>query len=109
MQGDPRVVRRRVGELAEQATGLRALADRLLARSGSVAWQGRAADALQERVHERVRRLREVAERYDDAADALRAHARAVELAGEEAAAAERRARLEEDGPAGSGAGAGDP
>lgn len=79
MYGDTDVMRRRAGELREQAGDLRALADRLVAQTEQVEWRGRAAVSLTERVRERAAHLRDLAARHDLAADALESHLLEVE------------------------------
>lgn len=93
MYGDATVMRRRLDQLREQGTDLRALADSLVGRADAVDWQGRAADAFRARVRERAARLRDCAASHDGAADALRDHLREVERLQEAIADAERRGR----------------
>ena len=91
MYGDLDVMRRRSGLLREQGDDLRAMADRLVARSESAPWSGRAADAMRERVRERASHLREVAGAHDLAADSLDRHALEVDRLCETIATIERR------------------
>lgn len=90
--GDPAVIRRRVDQLREQGADVRTLADHLVGRAEQVAWHGRAADAMRDRVRERAARLREAARRHDGAADALERHLHEVTAAAEAIARVERRA-----------------
>lgn len=100
MYGDTDVMRKRGAELREQSVDLRALADRLVARTEGVGWTGRAADALTVRIRERAAHLRDVAARHDTAADSLDAHVLEVDRLKDVIAAAERRAaRIAEDAP----------
>ena len=104
MYGDTDVTRRRVGALREQAAGVRALADRLVARTEAVAWDGRAAETLRTRIQERAAHLRRTADRHEVAADALERHAAEVARRKEAIAVAELTfARVVADGeqPAG--------
>lgn len=94
MYGDTEVIRHRVDRLREQAGDIRASADQLVARSESVAWRGRAADAMRSRIKERAVSLRGVAERHDTAADALEKHLVEVDRLKEAIAAAEKRAEV---------------
>jgi hypothetical protein len=99
MYGDTDVMRRRVAELREQGVDIRTLADQLVARTESVGWTGRAADALAVRIRDRAAHLRDVAARHDSAADSLEAHLLEVDRLKEAIAETERRAaRLSEDG-----------
>ena len=79
MYGDATVIRRLAAGLAEQADAIRAEADRLVARTDAAGWLGEAGDALRDRVRQRAQALRRSAALHDDAADALRRHAREVE------------------------------
>ena len=92
MYGDTDVIRHRVDRLREQAGDIRATADGLVARSESVAWSGRAADAMRRRIRERAVALRAIADRHETAADALEKHLHEVDRRKEAIAAAERRA-----------------
>ncbi len=92
--GDAEVIRHRAGDLREQATELRLLADRLVGNAESVTWHGRAADAMRERIRDRASRLRELAVGHESAAEALDRHRDEVERLVELIAAAERRAGL---------------
>lgn len=99
MYGDSDVVRRHAGRLREQGDDLRALADQLVARSETLHWSGRAADAMRERVRERAARVREAAARHETAAAALETHGAEVDGLKDAITDAERRSRaLEADG-----------
>ena len=91
MYGDSEIIRRRVSQLRDQGADVRALADELVARVDALGWTGRAGDALRERVTDRARHLRIAADRHVGAADALAAHAEAVDDVRESIAAAESR------------------
>jgi hypothetical protein len=93
MYGDAEVMRKRATQLREQGVDLRAMADRLVSRTGAVAWTGRAGAALDERVRTRAAHLRDLAGRHDDAAEALDAHLGEVGRLKEEIDATERRLR----------------
>ncbi len=91
MYGDTDVMRRRAAQLREQGDDLRTMADQLVARTEALRWEGRAADALGERIRERAAQLREVAARHDGAADSLEAHLVEVDRLKDAIARAERR------------------
>lgn len=91
MYGDSVVMRKRAGQLREQGADIRAAADRLVARSESVPWRGRAADAMRERVKERAGHLRAAAHAHDTAADSLERHLAEVDRLKEAIAEGERR------------------
>ncbi len=74
MYGDLAMIRRRVGQLREQAVDVRGTADRLVAQADGVDWHGRAAEALRARIHRRAEQLRGCAARHDTAADSLERH-----------------------------------
>jgi uncharacterized protein YukE len=92
MYGETDVMRRRVGQLREQAADVRQLADQLAGHSDSISWTGRAADAMRERARERAAALRECAQRYEAAADALDRHADDVDHLKDAIALRERKA-----------------
>jgi hypothetical protein len=92
MYGDTGVMRRRATQLREQATGIRRQADQLTAQMDAIAWTGRAADAMRERVRERGAHLRDVAARHETAAESLDRHAHGVEELKEQIVAVQRRA-----------------
>ena len=99
MYGDSEVMRKQAGRLREQADTIRSLADHLVAQAETVAWSGRAGDAMRERIRERAAGLRETASRHDTAADTLEAHTVLVDELKDSIAANERRATaLLEDG-----------
>lgn len=99
MYGDSAQIKRRTDQLRDQGTELTALADRLVARTESVGWRGRAADALNRRIAERAGTLRDLAGRHQGAADALAEHREAVAEAKDEILSRQTRARrLVEDG-----------
>lgn len=92
MYGETDVMRRRVGQLREQSADIRRLADQLVGRTEIVDWTGRAADSLRERARERAIALRECAQRYESAADALDRHADDVDHLKDAIAVRERSA-----------------
>jgi len=93
MYGESDVVRRHAGRLREQGEDIRALADRLVARSESLHWSGRAADAMRERVRERAAGLRAVAARHEAAAASLETHGAEVDGLKDAIDDTERRSR----------------
>jgi hypothetical protein len=93
MYGESDVVRRHAGRLREQGEDIRALADRLVAGSESLHWNGRAADAMRERVRERAARLREAAARHEVAAASLETHGAEVDGLKDVIGDIERRSR----------------
>ncbi|CAN5380444.1 hypothetical protein BH11ACT8_BH11ACT8_13310 [soil metagenome] len=92
MYGDTDVLRRRVDQLREQATDVRALADQLVAQTESIGWSGRAAESMRVRVTERATHLRGAAAQHETAADLLDKHLQEVDRAQEVIAAVERKA-----------------
>jgi hypothetical protein len=92
MYGDTDVIRKQVVRLREQGGDIRSMADQLVSQVEGIAWSGRAADTMRERMRERAGRLREVAARHESAADSLDKHVDEVELAKETIAAVERKA-----------------
>lgn len=74
MYGDTEVMRRRVSQLREQGSDIRATADHLVGHAEQIGWAGRAADAMRERVRDRAAQLRDCAGHHDGAADALELH-----------------------------------
>ena len=92
MYGDSSQIKRRTAQLRDQGAELRALADRLVARTEAVGWRGRAADALHDRIGERAATLRDLAGHHEGAADALATHRELVDDAKERIAAARERA-----------------
>lgn len=99
MYGDPEVMRHRATELREQATELRRLADRLVGQAETVAWTGRAAVAMRERIRDRAARLRDLAGGHEEAATLLDRHREEVERLTELIAEQERRTRPDAPGP----------
>lgn len=94
MYGDTDVMRHRADRLREQAGDIRATADALVARAEGVAWSGRAAEAMRNRIKERAVSLRSAADRHETAADALEKHLVEVERRQETIAANQRRAAV---------------
>jgi hypothetical protein len=93
MYGESDVVRRHAARLRDQGDDIRALADQLVARSETLHWSGRAADAMRERVRERAARLREAAARHETAAASLETHGTEVDRLKDVILEAERRSR----------------
>ena len=91
MYGDTAVIRRRVDQLREQGADVRSMADLLVGRAEQIGWNGRAAEAMRERVRDRAARLREAAGRHDSAADALERHLQEVTSTGDAIDRVERR------------------
>ena len=101
MYGDTEIIRRRVAALRDQGADISTLADQLVARIERLGWSGRAADAMRERVGERATHLRAAAARHTSAADALAAHAEAVDETAEQITSTEHRVtRLVDDAKA---------
>lgn len=92
MYGDMDVVRKHAARLRHQGEDIRALAEQLVFRAESLHWNGRAADAMRERVRERASRLRDAAARHDAAADSLEHHGREVDGLKDSILEVERRA-----------------
>ncbi len=92
MYGDPDVMRKRAGQLREQAVDLRGLADLLVAQTEGIGWFGRAADSMRERVRDRATHLRAAAAQHDTAADSLDRHLQQVDAVKDAIAGIERRA-----------------
>lgn len=99
MYGDTEVMRHRVARLREQAGDIRGEADRIVGHAESVAWTGRAADAMRARVTERAVHLRRVADQHEVAADSLERHLLTVDELKERIARAERVAGDRPDDP----------
>lgn len=79
MYGDTAVIRRLAAQMGDQGTEIRSDADQLVKASQLVVWEGRAAQAMRERMAERALALRRTADQHDDAAQALRHHADEVD------------------------------
>ena len=92
MYGDSGVMRKRAAQIREQGTDIRAMADQLVAQTESIAWTGRAADAMRERIRDRAAHLREVAAAHDTAADSLERHTQQVDVLKDQIALTERKA-----------------
>ncbi len=74
MYGDSAASRKRVSQLREQGSDIRATADRLVAQAESVPWHGRAAESMRTRIKERAGHLRVAAGHHETAADSLAHH-----------------------------------
>lgn len=92
MYGDTAVMRKRVSQLREQGTDIRAMADHLVGQAEQVSWNGRAADAMRERVRDRAAQLRDCASHHEGAADALEHHLQQVDGTKDAIAQVERKA-----------------
>jgi hypothetical protein len=92
MYGDSGVLRKRAAQIREQGTDIRAMADQLVSQTESIAWTGRAADAMRERIRDRATHLREVAAAHDTAADSLERHTQQVDVLKDQIALTERKA-----------------
>lgn len=79
MYGDTAVIRRLATQMIDQGTEIRSDADQLVKAAQLVVWEGRAAQAMRERMSERAVALRKTADEHDDAAQALRHHADEVD------------------------------
>jgi uncharacterized protein Yka (UPF0111/DUF47 family) len=91
MYGDSGVTRKRAAQIREQANDLRAMADQLVSHTESIAWTGRAADAMRERIRDRAGTLRDVAASHDTAADSLERHLNQVDVLKDQIADTERK------------------
>lgn len=92
MYGETAAMRRRVGQLREQALEIRQLADRLVAQAEAVPWHGRAAESMRLRIKERAAHLREAAGLHETAADSLGRHVHEVDHRQDAIAVIERKA-----------------
>ncbi len=79
MYGDTAVIRRLAQQMSDQGAEIRRDADELVSASRLVVWEGRAAQAMRERMADRAVALRRTADEHDDAARALRHHADEVD------------------------------
>lgn len=79
MYGDTGVIRRLATQMSDQGSEIRDDADQLVSAAQLVVWEGRAAQAMRERMAERAVALRRTADEHDDAAQALRHHADEVD------------------------------
>ncbi|WP_110180646.1 hypothetical protein [Nocardioides solisilvae] len=91
MYGETAAMRRRVGQLREQALEIRQMADRLVARAEAVPWHGRAAESMRLRIKERAAHLREAAGLHETAADTLGRHVQEVDRRQDAIAVVERK------------------
>lgn len=92
MYADTRAIRHLAAGLRERAGDIRAEADALAGRAETCLWAGLAADAMRGRARLQASVLRRCADEHADAAEALEAHAAAVEDAMALIAAIERKA-----------------
>jgi hypothetical protein len=92
MYGDTAVMRRHAAALRDQAADIRATADLLVGRAEQIAWAGRAAEAMRERVRERAAQLRGCASAHECAADGLERHLHEVDRSKDAIAEIERKA-----------------
>lgn len=92
MYGDTAAMRRRAGQLREQGTDVRALADHLVASVEAMAWTGRAAADMRSRVQDRASHLRDCASHHENAAEALEKHLAEVDRRKDAIAGIERKA-----------------
>lgn len=92
MYGDTAALRRRVGQLREQGSEIRRMAERLVAQSESVPWHGRAADSMRTRIKDRAAHLREAAGLHETAAESLERHVHEVDRLQDAIATIERKA-----------------
>ena len=74
MYGDTTAMRKRAGQLREQGTDVRALADRLVAQVDGLSWTGRAAVDMRARIQDRAALLRDCASQHENAAESLERH-----------------------------------
>jgi uncharacterized protein YukE len=92
MYGDTAAIRKRAGQLREQSTDVRALADRLVAQVDSLSWTGRAAVDMRARVQDRAALLRDCASAHENAAESLERHLAEVDRLKDSIAGIERKA-----------------
>jgi predicted phage gp36 major capsid-like protein len=93
MYGDTTAMRKRAGQLREQGTDVRALADRLVAQVDGLGWTGRAAVDLKARIQDRAALLRDCASRHENAAESLERHLAEIDRLKDSIDGTERRAR----------------
>lgn len=79
MYGDTEVMRKRAGQLREQASELRSLADSLVGQVETITLAGRAVTDLRGRVSDRAALLRQNAEQHELAAESLQRHVAEVD------------------------------
>jgi hypothetical protein len=91
MYGETAAMRRRVGQLRDQAVEIRQMADRLVAQAEAVPWHGRAAESMRLRIKERASHLREAAGLHETAADSLTRHVQEVDHRQDAIAVVERK------------------
>jgi len=92
MYGDTAAMRKRAAQLREQGTDVRAMADRLVAQLETLDWQGRAAEDMRSRIHDRAAHLRDSAGQHEAAADTLERHLSEVDRLKDSISTTERRA-----------------
>ena len=93
MYGDPQRLRALAGLLAREAERIEAGASRLERSAMSVTWQSTAAGRMRRQAAHQVQAMRQVADRYAEAARAVRDHAAATDRQLERIHRAESRAR----------------
>ena len=93
MYGDPQHLRALAGLLAREAERIEASASRLERSATSVTWESTAAARMQRQAAHQGQAMRQVADRYAEAARAVQHHAEATERQLERIHRAESRAR----------------
>ncbi|HEX8971463.1 hypothetical protein [Oryzihumus sp.] len=93
MYGDPQRLRALAGLLTQEAERIRAGASRLERSARSVTWTSTAAGRMQRQAADQVRAMRQVADRYAEAARAVQHHATATAHQLERIHRAQARAR----------------
>ncbi|MGZ4630894.1 hypothetical protein [Oryzihumus sp.] len=93
MYGDPQHLRVLAGLLAREAERIEASASRLERSATSVTWESIAAGRMQRQAAHQARAMRQVADRYAEAARAVQHHAAAAERQLERIHRTESRAR----------------
>jgi len=93
MYGDPQRLRALSRLLVREAERIEASASRLERSARSVRWQSTAAGGMQRQAADQVRAMRQVADRYAEAARAVEHHATATSRQLERIHRAESRAR----------------
>ncbi|GAA1232602.1 hypothetical protein [Oryzihumus leptocrescens] len=93
MYGDPQRLRALAGLLAREAERIEASASRLERSAAAVAWESTAAGGMQRQAAHQAKAMRQVADRYAEAARAVQQHASATDRQLERIHRAESRAR----------------
>lgn len=79
MYGDSAAMRKRAGQLRDQATDIRGMADRLVGQIEAINWEGRTAADMRARIHDRAVHLRDCAAQHETASESLTKHVAEVD------------------------------